>query len=161
VAAADLKIDALDQQLRALANTVAHIAQGSQTARDSAAESDRRVNEVRKLSALRQAEFEKNSQYSVMVVHHGGGSATEAVAKDLVNTLSQEGFKASEGKWAAGTELHREIIIDYLSRARQKAVAMRSTVIAVANSHSYSATVAIRAEPRTNSSVGPDITIWL
>lgn len=103
VAAADLKIAALDQQVTELRHMFAELAEDSHKSRAALQEYERRRAEVGATTASTQAEFDLNSRYRVMVASRYDEPKEEEFASTLITALSQKGFKASEGHWAKGT----------------------------------------------------------
>jgi hypothetical protein len=148
VAASDLKISALDQQVSELATIVSRLAQKSQDTREVAQDSEKRVALVREEAASKQAAFQANSDFSVVVVHHGPSSKTESIARDIVNALSKAGFKASEGSWAEGIPVHDNIQIDYRREADEKAALVHSIVTEILRSRAYPAKAELDKKPR-------------
>jgi hypothetical protein len=129
VAAADLKVAAIDQQLAELRGVVEVLSQDSARTREALARFEKRRAQAQQVTASTQADFDANSAFRVVVVDHGQGSATAQLGSQIVEALSKQGFKASGGVWAKGTKVGNQIKIDYRARAADKAELVRKTVI--------------------------------
>jgi len=132
VAAADLKISAIDVRLSELRGMVEVLAKDSEGTRKALAEFEARRRQAEQSVASTQAEFHENSTFRVGVVSHGPGSPTEKPALEVVDALSKLGFKAFSGYYAGeGTAIGRDIRIQYDAAGEKKAELVRSVVAKV------------------------------
>jgi hypothetical protein len=131
VAAANLKVTAIDQQLGELRRIVEVLAKDSEGTKRALVEFEQRRTQAQQSAASTQAEFDENSTFTVTVVSHGTGSLTEPTALRVVDALSKLGFKASSSSWASGVPVNEDIKIAYRSRAAKKIELIR-TIVATA-----------------------------
>jgi len=158
VAAADLKISAIDLRLSELRGMVELLAKDSEGTRKALAEFEARRRQAEQSVATTQAEFDENSTFKVEVVGHGPGSQTEESALRIVDALSKVGFKASSGRWAQGTAVAENIRVAYRDRAAKQAEVVRTLVTTNVGDGPYRGKP-VKMEPKPTPVIGNDADI--
>ena len=114
VAAADLKVAELTQQVNELSDVVKRLADESKSARELIHDYERRAADLGVAAASKRERFADNSKYDVLVAHYGEDTPTGQFAAELRRELTGRGFKAVDGKWVGGdTTSFGNVNIDY------------------------------------------------
>lgn len=126
VAAADLKISAIDLRLSELRGMVEVLAKDSEGTRKALAEFEARRKQAEQSVAFTQVEFDENSTFSVLIGSRTGKPSTEEPVARTVDALSKLGFKVSSVMQEHAD--NPDIRVVYVERATKKVESVRSVV---------------------------------
>jgi hypothetical protein len=131
VAAADLKVSALDKQVEELRKTVTSLAGDSERTREILKHAESRIARAREAAQTSEAEFSSNANIKINVVRHDKDELSVKLAKEITASLTQKGFKTSESTWASSVPIGRNIRIAYQPIAKNKINVIEDAVGAV------------------------------
>lgn len=120
VAASDLKVSAISEQIEGLRQTVRSLASDSERARDILKQADSRIAQVREAAKTSEAEFTSNANINVILVPHTD-QLSKSLAAKISSSLTQRGFKVSQAPWGGPVKIGRDISIEYQPVAKEKA----------------------------------------
>lgn len=159
IAAAEIKISALSEQLDAVLGTVSALASNTEQNRQIIRESEASIVQARKTAETSEAEFLSNSHIKVTLVPYPDGlsmTLADFISKDLTNS----GFKISRSPWGNKKENFKgNIEIAFQAIVKEKAEYIAELVKNLAAKNGLSCNVKLESNERPMSNTDANIVV--
>ena len=159
IAAAELKISAINHQVEELQNLISKIAEDSGKSRAEVEASKHRLEISLKNAKLSEEKFSNNSETNVTIVPFENKDS-KSIADNISSKLTHSGFKTTHSPWGGTRRQSGGFRIAYMEHAKDKAIYIKGVIEKVLEKMGIEEPIKMKTERKPISNSSSEVVVF-